>query len=218
MKKARIQDYVVLDVETGGLLNKAKLAVLDVALTEVAFVYVSPELEVLGTYDTLITPYSDTAEYTAKAAEISGITKADCEEGGIPIGEAVANIIEFFEAHQTGKAKPVMVGHNLIEFDSYFIENMFIMAGKKLYDYVSKKMVDTLDECHKIFPEAPDFKLGTMCGQFDIELVEAHRALPDTVANAQLWIGMLQRLRNESSGGDSAIEVERMRYHQDFKY
>ena len=218
MVKARIQSYAVTDVETGGLLDKGKLAFIDVALTEVAFVIVSPELDIVEKYSSLIKPYLSTAEYGVKAAEVSGITKEDCIKEGKPPKEVVEDIIELATTLKVGKAKPVLVGHNLREYDSYFLENLFIFCGKNLYDYFQPILIDTLEESWKLFPEAPDYKLGTMCGQFGIELVEAHRALPDTISNAELWIAMLKRLRGGGEGGDTVIEVERLRHKGEFKY
>lgn len=220
--KSKIADYIVLDVETGGIITGNKLAVLDVALTEVALVYVRNGEEIIGTYSNLIKPYIKTAEYNPKAAEVSGISKEDCLKQGIEIKQVVKDFIDFIGVHCKTKTKPILVGHNLREFDSYFIENMFAFAGKNLYDYVQTILIDTLEEAWKIFPERDDdFKLGTICRAFDVELMDAHRALPDTVANAEVWIKMLQRYRNKNSnltGIDTQIEIPRKRYTEAFKY
>lgn len=218
MKKSRIQSYLVLDVETGGIPKGVELAVLDVAITEIALVMVSPELEIIGEYSSLIKPYSKVAKYDAGAAAVSGITKEDCIAEGKDIKEVVKECIEFINTYKAGGTKPVMVGHNIKSFDAAFVENTFLMGKADLYKHVQEHMVDTMEECYKIFPEAPDFKLGTMCGQFDIELTQAHRALPDTLANTELWIGILSRARGEgmSGGVDSMIPVERLRTSEGF--
>ena len=48
MAKSRYQDYLVYDLETGGLPGKDAPAFDKIALTEVALVYVSPELEIMN--------------------------------------------------------------------------------------------------------------------------------------------------------------------------
>lgn len=213
--KSKIQNYLVLDVETGGIITKDKLAVLDVALTEIALVMVNADLEIVGKYSALIKPYSKTAEYTDKAAEISGITKDMCINEGITIQEAIADTIDFITTYSSGK--PMMVGHNLIGFDSFFMENMFLFCGDDIYKYVQKKMTDTLDEAHKIFPESDNYQLGTICRNFEVELVDSHRALPDTIANAEVWIKMLGNARG-LSGDSGSINHHRIRHDSNFKY
>lgn len=218
MKKSKIQNYVVLDVETGGLPKKDELAVMDIALTEVALVIVSAEGEVLDTYDSLVKPYYGGAQYTKKAAEVSKITKQMCEEQGKPIDEVVADMTAFIDYYKVGSTKPVMVGHNLRDFDSYFMENTFAFCGADIYEFVSRFMIDTLEHCHILYPEFSAYNLGEMCSSMGIELTGAHRALPDTVANAKLWIKMLLRLRSMGGGSESFKEVGRIRYDENFKF
>jgi len=212
MNKGKIQDYIVFDTETGGLLKKDKLAVLDVALTEIALVYVNADLKVVDTYSSLIKPYNEEAEYSVGAAEVSGITKQDCINDGKSIVVVVKEIIDWIEYNNKSGKKPVLVGHNLRAFDSYFIENLFVFGGEEIYDYTSTLLIDTLEESWKIFPEAPNYQLGTMCKQFDIELVAAHRALPDTIANTKLFIKYMKNYR-----GEGVSETDTFKEHKRFR-
>lgn len=216
--KAKIQDYIVLDFETGGLPSKSKLAVLDVAVTEIALVYLNPELEVLDKYNTFVKPYSKTCEYNAIAAEKTGITKELCEREGKEIKSVVEDIKSFIASNKTGKSKPTMVGHNLIEFDSYFMENLFLYCGENLYDYVSKYSLDTLHMSWRLLPENENYQLGTMCKHFGIKLVDSHRALPDTESTAELFKHMMLNMRGSFQGGDSEIEIPRKRNSNQFKF
>ena len=218
--KSKIQDYIVIDVETGGLPSKTNLAVLDIAITEIALVYVSAQGEILGTYDALIQPYNDECEYNPKAAEVSGISKTLCVKEGKEISYIVKEIKDFIKEMRTGTAKPVMVGHNIREFDSYFVENLFMYCGDSLYDHVHSLMIDTMEEAHKIYPESENYKLGTVCRMRGIELTEAHRALPDTISTAELWISMLKDFRglNASKSVSKDLDVPRKRYTEKFKF
>lgn len=203
MGKSKWQDYIVYDTETGGLPSKVKPAFTNVALTEVALVYVNPELEIIAKTSFLLKPhYKEDLEYHPRAMQVSHLTLDILEKEGITLEEAWDIFTDFINSYQTTKTKPIMVGHNIDKFDNAFMENWALFMKSDLYKYVNKRTEDTLDWGHRVFPEAPDYKLGTMCDQFGVELTEAHRALPDTIANAELWIKMMQNLRGEGVGAN----------------
>lgn len=198
MAKSRYQDYLVYDLETGGLPGKDAPAFDTIALTEVALVYVSPQLEIIGKTSFLLKPYKEQLRYDAKASEVSGITMDMLEKDGIGLEEAFGIVVDFINTYQTGSAKPRLVGHNIKKFDNPFMENWFKFMESNLYKFVHVESEDTLEWAHRLFLEAPDYKLGTMCDQFDIEITQSHRALPDTIGNALLWIEIMKRLRGEA--------------------
>lgn len=197
MPKSRIQDFLVYDLETGGLPSSKLEAFHNIPITEIALVYVNPELEIIAKTSFLIKPYKDDLVYQAKASEVSGITKDLLLSDGISIEESFITVKDFISSYQTSKSKPRLVGHNIKSFDNKFMENFFSYMDDNLYNYVQKECEDTLEWSHRVFNEAPDYKLGTMCDQFDIELDGAHRALPDTVANAELFIRFMKNLRGD---------------------
>jgi len=198
MAESKYQNFLVYDVETGGLPSKENPAFDKMALTEVALVMVSPELEIIAKTSFLFAPYFDDLIYTSGAASVSGITKQMCIDEGIDPFEALDITQDFISTYNKSKKKPTLVGHNIIKFDNPFLENWFKACNDDLYKYVNKDPKDTLDLCHLLFPEAPNYKLGTMCDQFGVELVGAHRALPDTIANAELFIEIMKNLRGEN--------------------
>ena len=199
MGKSKYQDFLVFDTETGGLPSKANPAFYGVALTEVALVMVSPELEIVGTDSFLIEPnYKDGLMYSSKASEVSGITLDMLTKEGITPKVALDRTLDFINSYRTSNKKPTLVGHNIRSFDNPFMINWFDFCKEDLYKWVNKSDIDTLDLCHLVFPEAPYYNLGTMCDQYDIELTDAHRALPDTIANAELFIKIFKDLRGES--------------------
>tara|TARA_R110000803_G_scaffold210835_1_gene284174 strand:+ start:42378 stop:43046 length:669 start_codon:yes stop_codon:yes gene_type:complete len=198
MGKSKYQDFLVYDTETGGLPSKEFPAFYGIPLTEVALVMVSPDLEIVGKDSFLISPhYKDGLQYQSKASEVSGITIPMLEKDGISTKEALDRIKDFINSYRSSNTKPTLVGHNIRSFDNPFLENWFEFCKDDLYKLVSKYDIDTLDLCHQIFPEAPNYQLGTMCDQYDIELVKAHRALPDTIGNAELFIEIFKRLRGQ---------------------
>lgn len=248
--KSPINYYAVCDTETGGLLSKTKQAVFDVALTEIAFVIVNNEAEIVDKASWLIKPYSEDAEYGAVAAQVSGISKQMCEEQGTDIYQACNEIIAFLKKYRVGKNLPIVVGHNFQDFDTPFVQNLFEFCEQdickslkpikssyvateglsKLCNNYSKKdeelvvnlvaildkvqkieVIDTLTECRKIWPESANYKLGTCCGRMGVELIDAHRALPDTISTAKLWGKILKNMRGVGSSEQGGPTLERYR-------
>lgn len=204
MGRSKYQDFLVFDTETGGLPSKTKPAFYNTALTEVALVMVSPELEIVGKDSFLFAPhYKEDLIYGSKASEVSGITIDMLKKDGISPKEALDRTLDFINSFRSSNTKPTLVGHNIRSFDNPFMINWFEFCGSDLYKWFNKLDIDTLDLCHKVFTEAPFYNLGTMCDQYDIELSKAHRALPDTIANAELFIKIFKDLRGESVRSNS---------------
>jgi len=59
------------------------------------------------------------------------------------------------------------------------------------------EIIDTLDIAHEMWEESPNFKLGTCCSKAGVELIESHRALPDTVATAEYFCQYLKRIKGK---------------------
>lgn len=212
-------NYIVIDVETGGLLSKTKKAVFDVALTEVAVVAVDKSLNIVGQDSWLIRPYKDDLEYNPGAEEASGISKSMCIQQGEDIKEVYKKFEKFVKKYIVGNKKPIVVGHNLLSFDIYFIENFIEYNKGKLDGLFHHTPEDTIHWCRLKWTESTNFKLGTCCRNAGIELTEAHRALPDTIATAKLWINLMSSLRGvgvtssrESSSFRERFKVDRFEY------
>lgn len=234
--KSPINYYCVCDTETGGLPNKSKKAVFDIAITEIAFVIVSNAGEIVDQDSWLIKPYSEDAEYGQIAAEVSGISKDLCEKEGIEIKEVVKLASKFLSKYKVGKNLPITVGHNFKSFDTEFVQNTFEFCGKDItkvlaphknnhkasvfletacekcedetlypilvnsLNYLQKiEVIDTLDLGRQIWDESANFKLGTCCSNMGVELAEAHRALPDTIATAEFFCKVLKRMKSENT-------------------
>lgn len=192
------QNFIVIDTETGGLPNKTKKAVFDIALTEIALVVVSKDLEIIDQYSWMIKPYKDDLIYSEEAAKASGITKSMCEEQGLDIKEVCSNVVDIFKKYKVGSKMPVLLGHNFIKFDSEFMINLFDFCKLDLLKYVNPVPEDTIKWSRLAWTESVDYTLGTCCENAGITLQNAHRALTDTVATAKLWIVFMKRLRSSS--------------------
>ena len=64
--------------------------------------------------------------------------------------------------------------------------------------------------------EQENYKLGTCCRKEGVELVNAHRALADTRANAELLIKYLQIFRGDGVANTAPVEVK-SRFRETFQ-
>lgn len=206
--------YIVCDTETGGLPKQLKKkATLEVALTEVAFVVVSnPELEIVDKKSWLIKPYNKDVIYQEEAAKVSGITKQMLEKEGQEIGQVFKEICDFLKKYKKGNRLPIFVGHNFRNFDLEFILNLFEMFKIDITKFVEEDLEDTMEWMRKKFVESSSFNLASCTQMANIDHVQAHRALPDTIATAKLWIYLLKCLRGEG------VEVKKKRFRDTFRF
>ena len=208
---SKYQRFISIDVETGGLPNKDKRAVFDIALTEVGMVVVSENLEILDTFSILIKPYKEGLIYDKGAEVASGISRQMCEENGEDINIACSKMIEFIKKHKFKGKLPIFVGHNIISFDSEFIINLFEFCEQDLFKYVQGDIEDTIKWARLMFLESTNYKLGTVCQNLDITLQDAHRALVDAESTARVWIKMLKNLRGMNNTTQTTVETHQFR-------
>ena len=79
---------------------------------------------------------------------------------------------------------------------------MFKWNKDDLYNYV-RWVEDTQKMAYYRAIEQENYKLGTCCRLEGVELVDAHRALVDTRANAQLMLKYIEHMRG--TGGSSPV-------------
>lgn len=202
--------FIVIDTETGGLLVKGKQATIDIALTEVALVTVDSELlEIIDKKSWLIKPYDDALIYSDGAAKVSGITKKLCKDEGLEIADVYKNIVEVFKQNMMGKKKPIVIMQNK-RFDIPFMENLFAICSDKFTSYVNR-IEDTMEWSRLKWPEEGKHSLGVISERCGLDHTQAHRALPDTIITAQVWIHFMQSLRGDISNSSEKSEKDKFR-------
>lgn len=137
--------------------------------------------------------------YHPKALYVTKISKQLLMEEGLPFEEAFEQIRDFYSRHKIGNNKPISAGHNIKKFDNPFLEKLFEDNGHKLENYINSFEIDTLEWVRLRWFEMPSYSLGVCVNELGLTLKEAHRALPDTVANAQMLIKLLKSMRGEGS-------------------
>lgn len=119
---------------------------------------------------------------------------------GLPASDVYYKMMDIVNKYTNGVHKPILAGHKIHDFDNHFLVKGFKIIGVDIMQKVSWFMFDTLLFSHLKWNESPFYNLGTVANALGLTLKEAHRALPDTIANAKVVIAMIRNLRGEGQG------------------
>ena len=155
------RDLVVVDVETTG--RDPKMA----DLVEIGAVRIK-DGRIADRWSTLVDP-----SRTVVGAQMHGLTDADLKGAPTP-QQAARQFLDF-------AGDSILVGHN-VGFDLGFLEEA--LAEGFRFDFGT--YLDTLTLTREAYPDLESYKLGDLSRFFGIELQNAHRALPDAEATANL--------------------------------
>lgn len=132
---------------------------------------------------------------------------------GVPAKEIYNNMLLIVDKYTSGVNKPILGGHNIRSFDNKFLEKGFNIIGVDIMKKINSFIYDTMEMARLRWFELPAFNLGVVANALGLTLKEAHRALPDTIANAKVLIAMLRNLRGEGQGES---EYERKKYNLNY--
>lgn len=202
-------NFVTFDIETGGL-KAEKNPVLEIALYSM-----EKGLDDNDDYNNIIKPYGDyVIEDAALAA--NGMNLDLINEKGIDSGQVVKDVIKYLKGNKVGRNLPVLCGHNIIKFDIPFMIEFFKFHGEDFTKYYNTDfLLDTMWWSRMYWLESPNYKLGTCCDNAGIELVDAHRAVSDTIANKELVKYFIKSLRSGEAEGE---QKEKKRFRDTFKF
>lgn len=161
-------NYAVIDVETTGLRPERD------KIIEIALVLVD-QGEITYTWHTLINPTQ------AIPASITRLTGIDDElvKNAPEFSEISARILDLLEGRE-------LVGHN-VGFDLSFIEN-------QLGVLLPNDTLDTVKLAKMIMPNPRSLRLNSLTKEIGLEHTQAHRALEDAQATANLLLWLRQRV------------------------
>lgn len=191
--------YIIcFDFETGGLPNKDNQAFHDVPLVETAMVIIDMEnLSIVEKISAIFEDnYKEGLTYAQQAEDVHGINKEIRQAKGLSLKEIYKTWLDLFKKYKNPRQLCTLAGHNIVGFDVPFLRNFFQYMNDDIDNYV-KFYIDTMQFAHMSATEQQDYKLGTCCGLNGVDLVNAHRALDDTAANAELLINYVKRLRGD---------------------
>lgn len=160
--------YVVFDLETTGL-NSAEDRIIEIGAVKVVNGVIKE------TFSTLVNPEMPIPPDATKVNNITNEMVATAPK----IGEIIGDFYKFTR-------DSVLVAHNA-SFDIAFLSRQ----GKENFYLFDNEVLDTLALARGKLPSQRQHNLGALCKYFNIELVDAHRALNDTVATAKVMIKLL---------------------------
>lgn len=192
-KLDKIQDqFVVFDVETTGF------SPIHDRITEIGAVKVQGR-KIVERYSQLINPLKPIPQ---RVVELTGITNEMVAQE--PTFDKIAqDFLNFTKGC-------IMVAHNA-PFDMSFMGKSFERLG---YTFQHPYM-DTLELAKNYIPISKNYRLGTLCKKMGISLVNAHRAVNDAEATAELFIKLLDLAKKE--GKKEIKDFIGSKSQQDFK-
>jgi DNA polymerase III epsilon subunit family exonuclease len=182
-KLMKYSHFVVIDIETTGLkTNSDKI----IEVSAVRYEFFKPK----EVFTTLLDPQKPIPQ---EASKINGIT--DSMVQGKPTFKSIIPALEEFIGASD------LLGQNIM-FDLKFLYHYgydFTKNKRKYYDTldIAKSKLKKFDE--RKYERNPDheydvddYKLGTLCEYYGVEQIDAHRALGDCYATAQVFEAMLK--------------------------
>lgn len=203
MKKA---NYIVFDVETGGFDYLAH------PITQIALITIdSKTLEELDRFETYIKPYNDLV-ITKEALGVTGLRMSDINNG-LSAKESVNILSKYFKKSMPNSRpenRPVMIGHN-VQFDLGFLFYLFESCGKDVHSSIGETSICTMALAKQALPDASSLKLKSVCESIGVKLNDAHKAMNDTIATAEVFRYFTNRLRSSSGSFKADTEVKKSR-------
>lgn len=167
--------YVIFDIETTGLSSTNDM------ITEIGAIKIKNG-EIIDTFSQLINPEMLISE---KIINLTGITNEMVKD--MPtLGEVVYDFRNFID-------DCVLVAHNA-SFDVGFIREKF----KQFNIEINNPVLDTLELARAVFPELKSHKLNVLAEHLNVNLENHHRAVDDARATAEIFIKILEILRERN--------------------
>ncbi|MGV3640957.1 MAG: exonuclease domain-containing protein [Adhaeribacter sp.] len=178
--------YAIIDIETtGGQPAQDKI-------TEIA-VFIHDGNQVVDQYHTLINPQRPIPYFITQLTGISDDMVRDAPK----FYEVAKDIVQITE----GK---IFVAHN-VRFDYSFLKKEFSDLG---YTF-QRKTLCTVRLSRSLIPGLPSYSLGKLCQSINIDLKQAHRAVGDAEATAELFGRLLKINPNELQPASEVQESQK---------
>ena len=173
---------IIFDIESGGF-NKEKNA-----LCELGAIVINADNEIVERLQYYVKPYrrdmsEELVSYKPDAMAVNGITEQQIAEGHL-VELVLQKFIKLIIDHDV----QTLIGHNSDAFDVNWISYLLgrFTPYQQYFDQIRK--VDTLKLAQARMDCRPEnYKLGTLCAYYGIEIVDAHTAIGDCTATLELY-------------------------------
>ncbi len=169
-------NIVIYDTETTGLdLSKDQIV-------QISAIKIDKNGEIIETLDLMVEP---TVEISAAAYETHGF---DLEYLRANNALTPLDALERFSRFVEGC---VLVGHNNLAYDKPLVERQIKEYGSPPLSILAE--YDTLTIAKQFYTDFPNYKLSTLCENFDVVNENAHNALSDITATGKCLVEMLKK-------------------------
>lgn len=210
--------YIVFDCETGGL-DETKNPITQYA----AMILDGGNLKEIDRWETFVKPYGDLT-IEQESLDRTMVTMSEIN-AGLNHKDFIETAIEFWESHRIKSknremGRLVPVGHN-VTFDIRFL-NWVLNFNKKplLTEWMYPNFIDTYSLAKLAFVVKGDEKinLGASCQYAKIKLTDAHGAMNDVEATADLLRWYMKKLRNKGTIKEESTTSGRLSGNEFFEF
>ena len=170
MTENKMRKYAVVDLEATGAHSTA-------AIIQVGIVIIQGD-EIVDTYQTDINPHQPLSEHIIK---LTGITDEQLAKAP-DFSQVARDIFELIE-------DCVFVAHN-VKFDANLLAEQLFFEGYEL----RTPRVDTVELAQVFYPTFEKYTLPDLSELLELELSDAHTAISDALATAQLFFKLKEKI------------------------
>ena len=179
---------VIYDFETSGL-NPFHDDIIEIGAKLIV-----PETDTdssLTEYSCLVQPYSGNL-ISDKITKITGISNQLLTTEGVSYKQAFTEFLNYLNTIYSKYHSLTLVAHNGNAFDDIFFRRMIrILLFENIADYnlllTKISFVDSLSLCRYLHPQRYSHSMKSMCQLYNIQNKQAHRAMGDVNALAEIW-------------------------------
>lgn len=211
-------NYIVFDCETGGLYEDKN------PITQYAAVVLDGStLKEIDRWETFVKPYDDLV-IEQDALDRTMVSMSDINKG-VSVKEFISTATEFWETHRAKSKKKEMgrlvpVGHN-VTFDIRFLNYALSLQKKDDVEFwMYPNIIDTFSLAKLAWGINRDEKinLGASCERAKIRLTDAHGAMNDVEATADLLRWYMRKLRAKKGEGAAEVTQGRAKGDEFFEF
>ena len=183
-----MNQYLALDVETGGVTPETSLLTAYLAVLDDAF-------HIVDELDLKLKPEDGNYVVTAQALSINKINLVEHDKVAMPYSKAKTPLYQFLERNYQGE-KLIPVGHG-VSFDVRRVSSILISQGS-WENFVSYRLLDTGNAAQflraaGLFPKNVSGSLGSLVAHFGLPSKgELHDARTDTLQTVEVLKKLLK--------------------------
>lgn len=162
--------YAVIDLEATGTGSTAKIIQIGIVIVQNG--------KIMSTFESDINPYEPLDKHIK---ELTGITDEQLAQAP-DFGQVARDIYDLI-----GDA--IFVAHN-VKFDANLLAEALFFEG---FDLLTPR-VDTVELTQVFFPTLDKYSLGNVTQELGIPLQDAHTAIADAMATAQLFLAIQEKI------------------------